>query len=51
MNAWTWMTVVGLGLAPLLAMAQELEEHKPSTQSPPLSLRLSDEAIVRGKCH
>ena len=45
------MTVVGLGLAPLPAMAQELEEHKPSTHSPPLSLRLSDEAIVRGKCH
>ena len=47
------MAVVGLGLAPLLALAQELEEHKPSTQPPPLSqrLRLSDEAIVRGKCH
>jgi hypothetical protein len=49
MNAWTWMTVAGLGLAPLVAMAQELEEHKPSTQPPPLSLR--DEVIVRGKCH
>ena len=45
MNAWTWMTVVGLGLAPLQAMAQELEAHKPSTQPPPLSLRLSDEVI------
>jgi hypothetical protein len=47
MNAWTWMTVVGLGLAPLQALAQELEEHKPPTQPLPLplSLRLSDEAI------
>ena len=46
MNAWTWMTVAGLGLAPLLAMAQELEEHKPATQPPaPLSLRLSNEVI------
>jgi hypothetical protein len=44
MNAWTWMTVVGLGVTPLQAMAQEPEAHKPSTQ-PPLSLRLSDEVI------
>jgi hypothetical protein len=45
MNAWTWMTVVGLGLAPLPATAQELEEHKPAAQPPPPSLRLSDEVI------
>jgi ferredoxin-NADP reductase len=45
MNAWTWMTVAGLGIAPLQAMAQELEAHKPSTQLSPLSLRLSDEVI------
>jgi hypothetical protein len=34
-----------LGVAPLPAMAQELEEHKPVTQPLPLSLRLSDGVI------
>jgi hypothetical protein len=45
MKAWTWMAVAGLSLVPWLAMAQELEEHKPPAAQAPLSLRLSDEVI------
>jgi hypothetical protein len=45
MNAWTWITVMGLGMAPLQALAQELEAHRPSTPPAPLSLRLSEEVI------
>jgi hypothetical protein len=45
MKAWTWMAVVGLGLAPLQAMAQQLEDHKVAAPPAPLSLRLTDEVI------
>jgi hypothetical protein len=45
MKAWTWLTLVGLALAPLQAMAQALEEHRVAAPQAPASLRLTDEVI------
>jgi hypothetical protein len=44
MKAWTWMTMVGLCLAGVQAMAQALEERKAEGK---LSLRLTDEVISK----
>jgi hypothetical protein len=46
MKAWTWMAVMGLGLASLQAMADGDETRKPVPQTT-LSLRLTDEVISK----
>jgi hypothetical protein len=46
MKAWTWMTMAGLCLASLPAMAIVDDERKPAAQTG-LSLRLTDEVISK----
>jgi hypothetical protein len=46
MKSWTWMTAMGLCLAGMPLIAQELEERK-ETAEPKLSLRLTDEVISK----
>jgi hypothetical protein len=47
MKAFTWMTIVGLCLPFVQAMAQEPEEGRKAAKTPPLSLRLTDEVISK----